>query len=186
VPLSGAAEREEIHQRRIVMQAYRRKDGLFDVEANLVDTKPFPFLRVLHNEPLPAGEKLHDLSIRLVLDATYVVREVEVASDATPFAVCKEAQGTLSVLVGERLGRGWTRMVKERLRGAASCTHLAELLIPLATTAIQGIRGLKSDRVMELTADGRPSKLDSCYAFATTGTLVQQLWPEHHRDGKGG
>jgi hypothetical protein len=181
MPLAPPTERDEIHHRRISMKAYRRKDGLYDVEAHLVDTKPFPFQRVLATAPLPAGAALHDLSIRLVLDETYTVRSVEAASDTTPFPTCKQAEATLSVLVGERVARGWSRLVKERLRGAASCTHLAEMLIPLATTALQGIRGLNSERVQELGAEGTPAKLDSCYAYARTGELVRQLWPQHHR-----
>jgi hypothetical protein len=181
MPLTPATEREEIHHRRISMKAYRRKDGRYDIEANLVDTKPFPFQRVLAATPAPAGATLHDLWIRLVLDETYTVRAVEAASDTAPFPACKQAETTLSVLVGERVRRGWTRLVKERLRGAASCTHLAEMLIPLATTALQGIRGLDPERVHERLADGTPAKLDSCYAYASTGDLVRQLWPQHHR-----
>lgn len=180
MPLTAPEEREEIHHRRISMKAYRRKDGLYDVESKLVDTKPFAFQRVT-GDPVPAGNSLHDLSIRIVLDVNYTIRAVEASSDSTPFPMCRQAERTLSVLIGERVGRGWSRLVKERLRGAASCTHLAEMLIPLATTALQGIRGLNQERLHEKASDGRPSKLDSCLAYATTGELVRMLWPEHHR-----
>ena len=46
MPLSPTVEREELHHRNISMKVYRRKDGLFDVEAHLRDTKPFDFHRV--------------------------------------------------------------------------------------------------------------------------------------------
>ncbi|MBB3181111.1 DUF2889 domain-containing protein [Variovorax sp. Sphag1AA] len=141
MPLSDPVSRRGVHHRIIDMQAFAREDGLFDVEAHLVDTKPFEFLRLSSPDPVPAGHALHDLWIRMTVTGDYTVRAIEAASDVTPYAICKEAENTLSVLVGERLVRGWSSKVKERLRGAASCTHLMEMLIPLATTALQGIPG---------------------------------------------
>jgi hypothetical protein len=187
MPLSAAAERDEIHHRHIEMRAYRRTDGLFDIEARLVDRKTFPFQRALTPQPVPAGAPLHDLWIRLTVDRSYMVRAVEAASDTTPFAVCKDAQETLGVLVGERIAAGWSRIVKDRLRGAASCTHLVEMLIPLGTTALQGIRGLDPQRIHTTLANGLPAKLDSCYAYATNREVVMKIWPEHYRapSGKG-
>ena len=41
---------------------------------------------------------------------------------------------SLSVLVGARIGKGWSKLVRERLQRVDNCTHLVELLMPLATT----------------------------------------------------
>jgi hypothetical protein len=100
-----------------------------------------------------------------------VVRDIEAASDSTPWELCKGAQSTLKVLEGETVGRGWSSMVKPRLRGAASCTHLMEMLIPLATTAVQAIRPIK-----QLVVDIN-EQADSCYAFDRNGEVVVKLWP---------
>ena len=55
MPLPARARRE-IHHRSIDMRAYAREDGLFDVEAHLVDTKPFDFDRFASPQPfLPAA-----------------------------------------------------------------------------------------------------------------------------------
>jgi hypothetical protein len=180
MPLSDSAARREIHHRIIDMKAYAREDGLYDVEARLLDRKPFVFKRDSAPEPLPAGQALHDLWIRLTLDDQFVVRHIEAASDVTPYGVCKEAQSTLAVLVGERVASGWSKRVKERLRGSLSCTHLMEMLIPMATTALQGIRGLNSERNSSVDANGIPHKLDSCYAFGRHREVVQRLWPQHY------
>lgn len=182
MPLSAPPERREVHHRVIDMKAYAREDGLFDVEARLIDSKPFAFKRFSATETLPPGQSLHDLWVRLTVDKDFVVRAIEAASDVTPFGVCKEAQHTLSVLVGERIARGWAAKVKERLRGAASCTHLMEMLIPLATTALQGIRALDSSRHGHaVTAAGVPLKIDSCYAYGRQREVVARLWPEHYQ-----
>jgi hypothetical protein len=181
MPLSTPATRRGIHHRVIDMKAYAREDGLYDVEARLVDTKPFPFQRPSSPDPIPVGQPLHDIWVRLTVDDEFVVRAIEAASDVTPWSICREAEGTLQVLVGEKLARGWSAKVKERLRGAASCTHLMEMLIPLATTGLQGIRGLQLERYMNVEGDAGPLKIDSCYAYGRSREVVQKLWPMHYR-----
>ena len=176
MPLTPPSNRREIHHRAIDMKAFARDDGLFDVEARLVDRKPFPFLRSSSPVPTPAGEALHDLWIRVTLDSEFVVRDIEASSDATPWPLCREAEGTLKVLIGERIARGWSAKVKERLRGAAGCTHLMEMLVTLGTTALQGIRGADANR--ELAAQW---KIDSCYAYGRERSVVKMLWPDHYR-----
>jgi hypothetical protein len=184
MPLSDAAARREIHHRVIDMKAYVREDGLYDVEARLVDRKPFAFKRISNPEPLPAGQPLHDLWIRLTIDDQFTVRHVEAASEVTPFSVCKEAESTLVVLVGERIVSGWSKLVKDRLRGVASCTHLVEMLIPIGTTALQGIRGLSSQRYASADANGVPRQLNSCYAYSSHREVVKLVWPQHYRPEK--
>ena len=110
MPLPPTVEREELHQRTISMKVFRRKDGLYDVEAHLVDTKPFAFERVNRPDLLPAGQPLHDLWVRLVLDDQQTLLAVEAASDTTPFAICPQAGASLSVLVGARIGKGWSKL----------------------------------------------------------------------------
>lgn len=178
MPLSSPVARSEIHHRVIDMHAYARSDGLYDVEAHLVDTKPFSFTRFSTSDPWPAGAPLHDLWLRLTLDEDFVVKAVEAASDVTPFGVCKEAENTLGVLVGERIARGWSSRVKELLRGAASCTHLMEMLIPIGTTAMQGIRAMQSDRNTNIAA--QVQKIDSCYAYGSQREVVKRLWPQRY------
>src|SRR5437868_4290329 len=114
MPLSENATRREIHHRVIDMKAYARDDGLYDVEGHLVDTKPYPFKRIASPEPIPAGQPLHDLWVRLTVDDQYIVRRIEASSDVTPYGLCKEAESSLEPRVGERIASGWTAKVKER------------------------------------------------------------------------
>jgi hypothetical protein len=180
MPLPSHSEREELHHRTISMKVFRRTDGLYDVEAHLVDTKPFPFERVNQPAPLPPGQPLHDLWLRLVVDDQATVRAVEAASDTTPFDICPQAGASLSVLVGERIGRGWSKVVRERLPRIDNCTHLAELLLPLATTALMGLRGVRPLTV-RFPPGERPSQLDSCYAWSAEREMVGQVWPQYSR-----
>ncbi|MGE4243461.1 DUF2889 domain-containing protein [Ramlibacter sp.] len=180
MPLPPTVEREEIHARQISMKAWRRVDGLFDVESHLVDTKAFAFQRVMPPEPVPAGQPLHDLWVRLVVDADYTIHDVVAVSDTTPFAVCKEATDTLKVLIGEKVGRGWTKLVRDRLGGRASCTHLAEMLGPLATTTIQAVRGVLPAEV-RFSPEQKQRQVDTCYAYDAGGEVVRTWWPQFAR-----
>ena len=138
-------------------------------------------VRMSSPQPTPAGQPLHDISIRMTVDGDYVVRSLVASSDTTPWELCKQATDTLSVLVGERVARGWSSKVKERLRGAASCTHLMEMLIPMATTAFQGIRGLHPEQARSVDAHGVPTKIDTCFAYGREREVVRMLWPQHAR-----
>jgi hypothetical protein len=180
MPLATPTARREVHHRSIDMHAFARDDGLFDVEARLIDRKPFDYVRPSSAKAVPAGEPLHDLWVRVTLDDSFTVRSIDASSDVTPWTLCREAEATLQVLVGERVARGWSSKVKERLRGAAGCTHLMEMLITMGTTALQGIRG--SDPSRRLTAEG---KIDTCYAYGRQRSVVKMLWPERHRPADG-
>ncbi len=182
MPLSTPASRREVHWRLLDMKTYQRDDGLFDVEAHLVDRKPFVSDTMSGRAPVPAGQPRHDMWVRLTVDSGFVVRDVEAVSDVTPFGTCKEAAPTLGAIIGMKIASGWSMQVKDRLRGTASCTHLMEMLIPLATVALQGINGLNiAKRRAAVHADGTPIKIDTCFAYARSSPVVEMLWPAHYR-----
>ena len=54
------------------------------------------------------------------------------------------------------------------------------LLGPVATTAYQTLSTVRMARPEELDAEGRPRRIDSCFAYAADGDLVRQRWPGHH------
>ena len=93
----------------------------------------------------------------------------------------------------------WRRAIRERLGGVEGCTHLVELLGPLATTAYQTIYGEKARARREAEARGetapspdgtdsdaagkrsRPRLLNSCHAFSDTGPVVAKLFPDWYQ-----
>ena len=179
MPLPPPSPREELHQRRIDLRGYRRDDGLFDIEARLVDTKSHA-MTLADGRPLDAGEAIHDMSIRLVVDVDLQVHEVQACIDASPYRICPEVAATLQRVVGLRIGPGWSRAVRERFAGPLGCTHLTELLQPLATVAYQTTWPSRRHRPDPVDAHGRPRKIDSCHAYASSRELVRQRWPDHY------
>lgn len=179
MPLPQSVARAELHVRRIELRGYQRVDGLYDVEVRMVDTKADD-LTVEGGRHVPAGEPIHDMSIRLVVDQHLNVADVFASTDASPFGVCPEATNTLQSLKGLRIGSGWSKAIRERLAGRKGCTHLTELLSPLATVAFQTLGKVREKQPIAVDASGKPSKIDSCYAYASDRELVRRQWPTHY------
>ena len=106
------------------------------------------------------------------------MHDLVAVTDASPYMVCREAVEPMRAIVGERIKAGWTNMVKAKLGGAKGCTHLMEILIPLATAAYQTMTALRLGRPPALDANGRPLKIDSCYAYAAERDVVRRRWPQ--------
>jgi len=183
MPLPVSQPREELHCRRIELQGYRRVDGLYDIEAHLIDTRRHPLV-LDGGKSLEPGEALHDMSIRLVVDEELHVLDIVAVTDAAPFDICPEAVSTLQSIKGLQIGPGWTKAIRERLSGPGGCTHLKELLGPLATVAIQSLFQVRRSAPEPLDANGRPRKIDSCFAYASDRELVLHKWPRFY-DGPG-
>lgn len=179
MPLPPSAPREDVHVRRLEMRGYRRTDGLYDVEAHLIDTKAST-IRLASGRTLPAGEPLHEMWVRLVVDEELQVHDVHACTDASPWPVCPEAAGAMKSLVGLRIGSGWSSAVRQRLGGRAGCTHLMELLAPLGSTAFQTLTQARLQRPQAVDANGRPTKIDSCWAYASDREPVRLMWPAFH------
>ena len=60
MPLSKPALRKHLHNRNIECKGYEREDGLWDIEAHLVDTKTYSFEN--HDRgTVASGKPVHDM-----------------------------------------------------------------------------------------------------------------------------
>lgn len=177
-------ERRALHLRRIEIHGCQRSDGLYEVLGRLVDTKPHDFVPQSHGgRAVPAQEPIHAMGVALVFDDHMVVHQVRSFTDAAPYPICAEGGAALQSLVGLRMTSGWNQEVRKRLGGWRSCAHLRELLGPMATTAFQSLSLLRMGRPDRLDAQGRPTKIDSCYAYGAQMEIVRVRWPAHHTPG---
>jgi hypothetical protein len=184
MPLSPPADRQHLHTRSIEMRGYERADGLFDIEAHLVDTKSYPFENVDRGQ-VPVGEPLHGMWVRLTVGEDMVIRACEAVSDYTPYRICPEAAPSFAALAGVAVGPGFNRAVKERVGGPLGCTHLREVLAQMATVAFQTIGPLRWRREAAAreaaiargetpTTRPRTLPLNSCYAYAEGSEVVRR------------
>ena len=183
MPLSKPAPRKLLHTRTVVCRGYEREDGLWDIEGHMTDVKSYSFQNRERGE-IKAGEPVHGMWIRLTLDEHMLVHDAEACTDWSPFGICPEITERYKQLIGLHIGPGWNSKVKQLFSGVAGCTHLTELLGPMATTAFQTL--LKRRQQQSETEAGahtnakRPRIIDSCHAFASAGDVVKINWPQFY------
>ncbi len=184
-PIEAPVTRRELHLRRIEMRGFARSDGLYEVEGRVVDTKTRDFTPPSNGRFVAAGQPIHDMGVRMVFDEDFTVHALETFTDASPYSICGGGGSALQSMVGLRMVSGWSAEVRKRLGGPRACTHLMELLMPMATAAFQALAEVRLGRPPKLDARGRPLKIDSCYAYGASREVVQRMWPEFHEPEAG-
>ncbi len=179
MPLSEpTVERELRHTRSITLSGYRRADGLYDIEGELSDTKPFDVPNH-HKVTIQAGQPIHSMKLRLTVDLDLAIRAVEAVSDDVPNPVCRDVTPNFQRLVGLRMIPGFTRAVRERLGGREGCTHLVELVGAVATAAYQTLFFEREQREQANPKRERPHVIDTCYTLRSDGPVVARRWPQY-------
>lgn len=183
--LPEPSARTPLHTRKITFEGFARADGLFDIDAELVDSKSAP-IRMHERGLLPAGGAIHHMRVRVTVDDTLTIRAIVTAMDAAPFGNCQNAVDPVQKLVGATLGAGWRKAIEAAMGGVAGCTHLRELLFNLATAAFQTIpvhlsqqreaRGEPRD-----PAGPAPYFLGKCLSWDREGPVVQRVLPLYYR-----
>ena len=177
MPLSPSqTPREHLHTRRIELNGFHRDDGLFDVEAHLTDTKSLSF-DLQDRGHISPGEPLHQMSMRMTVDDTMTIVAFEAVTDHAPYRICPEIAPAYAKLVGLQIRSGFLRAVAERVGGVHGCTHLRELMQPMATVAFQTLSTQRFAREAQRPAHAKPTMLNTCYAYREDGPVVQRNWP---------
>ncbi len=173
--------RRPLHTRQITCTGYEREDGLFEVEAQLSDVRDWALDGVLGGHRRAAGEPLHLMSLRVVVDSSFTIVDVQAVTHQGPYDDCGGIAPNYRQLVGLRIAQGFNQQVKALFKGAQGCTHITDLVAPLATTALQTIRPLLMRR--HAAADGqlpdegpKPALLDSCHGLRRGGEPAIVRW----------
>lgn len=183
MPLSKPAPREHIHTRDISLKGYHREDGLWDIEAHMTDIKTYDIENRWRNG-IKAGEPIHEMWVRLTVDDTFLVKEVEAVTDNSPFEMCPRITSAYNQLVGIRIGRGWRRAIAEKVKGIKGCTHITELLSPLATVSFQTLMGNMRKSAQEQAKSNNakpPVVLNTCHAWADDSEVVRMHLPQFYK-----
>jgi len=185
--LPAPVKREKKHRRSIECEGYLREDGLWDIEARVVDTRTYDcaYDEFHRGGMIRAGEPVHDMWLRLTIDLDFVIHDVQAASVHTPFEVCPRAADSMRDLVGLRIGSGWIKQARERIGTDRSCTHQMDLLGPLAATAYQTLHQALEERAARRSERDKPPILDTCLALSSSGEVVRNLWPEFYKPEPG-
>jgi Protein of unknown function (DUF2889) len=177
--------RRHVHTRSISADVYVRDDGLWDVEAELIDTKGRDFM--LATGLRKQGEPIHHMRMTVTIDEHFNVVEAKGDSLRAPYlGECKTVESAYGQLVGLNLLKGFRHAVRERLGGTRGCTHLTELTNVLPTAAVQAFAGevLRTNDNADPSAaqdETMPWQLDRCRALRVDGPAVAQFYPRWYR-----
>lgn len=175
MPLPDPVARREVHRRAITCHGYQREDGLWDIEARMVDTKT-DSVEQYGREPLPAGKAFHDVSLRLTIDIKRVIHEAEASIDAAPFDMCPDIVDAFKNLKGIQIGPGWRKRAAEQVGGTLGCTHVNELLPVIATTSLQTLAYFMD--APPVSKPGAKAVLNTCHSWSQSSPLIKKLAPE--------
>jgi hypothetical protein len=182
MPISKPVPRDLIHTRSIECAGYKRKDGLWDIDGYLTDTKTYTFNSV-DREHIASGEPIHHMVMRITIDNDMVVQNSDVSTDFAPYHICGNINDNFTQLKGLKIGPGWRSAVNQAMGGTHGCTHLRDLLIgPLAVTAYQTIIPMRSQSSPDKQPTLRPAIIGTCHAYAPDGQIVERLWPQFYEE----
>lgn len=181
--LPEPTERTAIQTRSIVCRSYRRSDGLIDIDTRFIDTRPFAYENDFRGT-CPAGSALHNLQMRVTLDARRHIVAVASAMPATPYGSCTGVNPNFQRLVGLSVGRGFRKAVRERLGGVEGCTHMLALLDTMAAASMQAYA---SDRYAPRQPGEAPpptvwkidALVDTCWSYKADSPVIRQLRQRH-------
>tara|TARA_Y100001954_G_scaffold104948_1_gene114180 strand:- start:1847 stop:2392 length:546 start_codon:yes stop_codon:yes gene_type:complete len=171
--LSEPAAREDRHNRQVTCRGFARKDGLLDIEGELIDTKAYDFPSSTHGV-IASGTPVHHMQVRITIDFDMVIQHAEAVTVHGPYAICPKGADNITGLIGLQIGPGWKRKVQTAIGGPKGCTHITELMGPMATTAFQTLYGEKARQKRDTTGADQtqqlktplPSLTNSCIAYA--------------------
>jgi hypothetical protein len=176
----AAPERQLKHRRSIEVAIYARGNGLWEVDAQISDTKTHA--TTLAGGVRPAGEPIHDMRLRIVVDERFNVIEAGSQTLAMPYlGHCDDLGDVYQRLVGLNLLKGFRRDVNQRLGGVVACTHLTELTQVLPTAVVQAFAGEVLDTREDSDSGTEPFQIDRCNALRRDGPVVQMFYPRWHR-----
>jgi hypothetical protein len=182
MPLSPpTVDRRRLHVRRATYEGFERADGLFDIEATLVDTKDQDLM--LLSGLRRAGEPVHEMRVRVTIYRSFTIRALEAHTDRMPYpGDCDRIHPGYEQLIGANLVNGFRKRLHDLMGGLRGCTHVTELLGYLPTAAVQTFSSL---RKREDAGTDKPFQLDRCHALDTTGDAVRRYYPKWHRAAVG-
>ena len=170
--LSPPAPREAVHQRQINCNGFVRNDELYDIEAELTDHKTYAFPSDFRGTVTP-DLPVHHMILRITINKDRVIQYAETITITGPYAICPTANKVFHNLVGLQIGPGWRRKAQAAIGGRHGCTHITELLNPVATIAYQTLYGEKARQERRLGTmtdqDKRSSRAElanSCVGYA--------------------
>lgn len=173
------AARKHLHTRVVHCEGFQREDGLYDVEAHMSDVKTTA-VQLTQRGILEPGDPVHDMWLRITVTEKMEIVDALAVTDKSPFETCSAIATAYRQLIGLTIGPGFHRKTREMFSKTNGCTHLLELITPLATATFQLLYGggpLAQRRRDPYSESNPPPMLNSCWGYRSDGPVMERMAP---------
>ena len=172
--LSAPAPRRLSHKRTINLDGFIRDDGHYDIEAEMIDVKNYDFPNKARGI-IKKDEPLHHMKLRVTISEEMEILNAEAVTLAGPYLECPKGADNIRHLIGKKIQPGWKKIVARAIGGANGCTHITELMGPVATVAFQTIYAEKAKRQRE-AHKAQSGQADDAQQMAIASTLLNSCY----------
>jgi hypothetical protein len=177
MPLPKPEERELIQSRDIILRGYKRKDGLWDIEAHMKDVKTHDFPDEDRGGFIRAGETFHGIAIRITIDDDMVIKDACSSIDFAPFKICNQAEDYIKRIIGTKIKAGFKKHIFEIMPWVEGCTHVRDLLTVAAGVAYQTLWPVRNSLKKP---NQKPNLLNSCHAWDSNRETIKKYYPDYY------
>lgn len=176
-----------IHERNLNIRTFEMEEEKLLIEGTLKDERFFPSYFYSARKFADPGI-IHLITVRLTVSLPgLTIDKAEARMDAVPNDVCREVRDAVHRLEGIRIHKGFRNHVTKRMGGTAGCLHMVNLVIAMASAAVQGqwaYYSRKRETGPVKTPKMDPSLLiDSCWLWRGDGPFYESILRRDH-DGK--
>lgn len=170
--------RKPLHTRTITVNTFARDDGMFDLEAELIDVKAYDF-NLRSGEVHKTGKPVHHMNMRITIDREFTIKDAVASYGAAPYGQhCSSISPAYGKLVGLNLMRNFRNEVRKLFHKVNGCTHMTELTYVLPTVAVQTMAGQNpGDPTNAHDKTKKPFQLDGCHALRVDGPVAKKFYP---------
>ena len=131
-------KKELIHERNIQVRCHETDGSAIIVEGELTDERFFPCILVSTGETRGPGVFHHLRASMTVCLPELTIKTISAEMPVVPVDICAEIRDSVQKLVGLQIKHGFTDTVRLLIGYTEGCVHLLNLVLAMASAAIQG------------------------------------------------
>lgn len=172
-------KRDLLFRRSIIIDTYEIGEDMIAVEGELKDERFYPYFISSTGVRKDKGV-MHHMSVKMnLLLPTMEITSISARMPVTPLEGCQELENSIKKMEHIRIRSGFTSWVRENFGKARGCLHLTNLILAMASAAVQGMwsyyaRIREGDRVKRPVGVGSLA-VDSCWMWRKDGPLVKRF-----------
>lgn len=172
-------KKELIHTRTISVNCFETEGERLVVEGSLTDERHYPYVLHALNERRDAG-LMHQMALAMELTIPQLqILSITAEMPVTPDEGCGDVKAAVQKLAGRRIQPGFTAQVRAHFGKAAGCVHLTNLILTMASAAVQGMWSYfsrsREGGALSLPDPDGSMLLDSCYMWRQDGPFVRNV-----------